>query len=171
MNYRIEIHSEVESEAVQKHAFKMGAYWPQQSKELVKLYGKYLIIEDFAIRCTSDRYYYDHLEGFEKISVDDFLSLKSLSNEIQNSKGDYLISFNGYHHNEVVINMEILQGRRFNTSEQAERAHYDLGKLLSCHQVANALGLKPLFKYGFQAEENTKKIDMFVEEMGRRSNG
>lgn len=167
MDYKIEVHSKLESRAVQEHAFKLGCAWQSGSVESEKLGMPYLYIEDMKISFGAVKGQFDSDKNTE-ISVDDFLELESLEGKIENSRGQWVASVPGAYKDELVLESEVRDARRFDTEEQAQRAHRDIKKVLNVHQVANAIGLDITLAYKSIEGENDKNIDRFKAAMKRR---
>lgn len=166
MDYKIEVHSKLESRAVQEHAFKLGAR-ADLTTYVKNENGRFLYLRDG--RITIDCRESDFKKSLcEQISVDDFLELESLEGKIENSRGQWVASVPGAYKDELVLESEVRDARRFDTEEQAQRAHRDIKKVLNVHQVANAIGLDITLAYKSIEGENDKNIDRFKAAMKRR---
>lgn len=93
--YKIKIHSELESKAIQEHAFNLGARWGVDEYEYVQNENfPYLYITEQKIDCDSsdERFRTNSSRG---ISVDEFLKLDSLEleSDIKFSDGPWKIGY------------------------------------------------------------------------------
>jgi len=167
MNYKIKVHSKLESRAVQEHAFKLGCAWQSGSVKVQLTDLPFLFIEGMMTLCAGEHFDFGSDKNTE-ISVDDFLELESLEGKIENSRGQWVAAVPGAYKDEFVLESEVRDARRFDTEEQAQRARIDIKKVLNVHQVANAIGLDITLAYKSIERENDKNIDRFKAEMKRR---
>ncbi len=169
MNYKIKVHSKAESRLVQEHAFKLGAKWADGATYVKNENGRFLYLRDGRIT-FDDKESYFQKSLCEQISVDDFIELESLDGNIENSRGDWLVVLAGIDKDDIhVTESEVKKGRRFDTEQQAQRAHKDIQKVLNAHQVANALGIDYEVVNGLNASLGEgSKLDRFEREMKRR---
>ena len=121
MKYVIKINSKCESRAVQEHAFKLGAAWTSSGTSYYNIPGK----EDSI--CIDAGCMYAMPEQLYKpsITVDEFLALKTLEPEkpFEFSDGEYRVFYGGVMYDPSVLKWEAKEGWRFDTQEEAERAH------------------------------------------------
>lgn len=138
MKYKIKVHSKAESRLVQEHAFKLGAKWADGAKYVKSENGRFLYLRDG--RITFDDRESDFKKSLcEQISVDDFIELTTLEDKIENSRGEWLVWVTEVYDDRRVAETEVESCQRFDTEEQARRAHRDIKKVLNAHQVVNAL--------------------------------
>lgn len=167
MNYKIKVHSKAESRLVQEHAFKLGCAWQSGSVKVQHEEAQHLNVRKMRVSYTLRDIDFGSNE-YTEISVDDFLELESLEGKIENSRGQWVASVPGAYKDELVLESEVRDARRFDTEEQAEAAHKDIQKVLNVHQVANAIGLDITLAYKSIEGENDKNIDRFKAAMKRR---
>lgn len=137
--YRIAIHSKVESEAAQKHAFKLGFSWdtPWPNAAIIELPERALFIDPTSkhLQCSMPG------RGYENIPLDEFLEMDSLDwPSVPNSTGRFVFTCDPlgvrvWRPSELEDG--IMPDVRFDTSDQADKFLRHFKLIMDYHQVLN----------------------------------